>query len=59
MHKKVVVDTIRKMSEKFELDDLIERLIILNKIERGQKDIESRKTTSHFDAKEHLSKWLR
>ena len=47
------------MPQDFELDELIERLVVLEKIEKGRKDVESGKTFSHEEAKAELNKWLK
>jgi len=59
MEKKVAIDSINEMPETFELDELFERLIILEKIERGRSDIKEGKTQTHNEAKEQLGKWLK
>ena len=59
MEKKVVLESINEMPETFELDELFERLIILEKIERGHRDINEGKTYRHVEAKEQLGKWLK
>ena len=59
MEKKIVLDSVKEMPDNFELDELIERLIILEKIERGRVEIKEGKTNSHLEAKEKLGKWLK
>ena len=59
MEKKMVLVSISEMPEKFELDELFERLIILDKIERGRTDVKEGRTNTSSQAKEKLSKWLK
>jgi len=47
------------MPQEFELDELIERLIVLEKIEKGRKDVVSGQSYSHEEAKGKLDKWLK
>ncbi len=59
MNKELVINSIKDMPMDFELDELIERLVVLEKIEKGRKDVEDGKTFSHEEAKTELSKWLK
>ncbi len=47
------------MPQDFELDELIERLVVLDKIEKGRKDIQKGNTFSHGEARGKLDKWLK
>ncbi len=59
MNKQVAIDSLKGMPQDFELDELIERLVVLEKIEKGRKDVESGQTYSHEEAKSKLNKWLK
>ena len=59
MNKQTALDSLKDMPQDFELDELIERLVVLEKIEKGRKDVESGKTFSHEEAKAELNKWLK
>ena len=59
MNKQVAIDSIKDMPQDFELDELIERLVVLEKIEKGRKDIQTGNTFSHEEAKGKLDKWLK
>ena len=59
MNKQVALDSIKDMPQDFELDELIERLIVLDKIENGRKDIRQGNTFSHEEAQSKLDKWLK
>ena len=59
MNKQVAINSLKDMPQDFELDELIERLVILDKIEKGQKDIQAGNTFSHEEAKSKLGKWLK
>lgn len=59
MNKQVAIDSLKDMPQNFELDELIERLLVLDKIEKGRQDVESGKTFSHEEAKGKLNKWLK
>lgn len=59
MEKEVAIKSINEMQNNFELDELFERLLVIDKIEKGKRDINEGKTFSHEKAKEQLSKWLK
>lgn len=57
--KEKVLETIQSLPEKFSLDEVIERLIVLHKIEIGLTQVEEGKTYSNEEAREKMKKWLK
>lgn len=57
MERDKVLDTLKELPEEFELEDLIEKLIFVEKIEQGLKQLDEGKTVSHEKVKEITSKW--
>ena len=59
--KKQVIESIQAMpGEEFaDVDILLERIMLLNKIKAGENNIAEGKTYITAEAKEKLSKWLR
>ena len=57
--KQIAIDSINDMPQKIELEELFERLIVIEKIERGREDVRNGNTISHEEAKEKLRKWLK
>lgn len=55
--KERVLETIQSLPEEFSLDELVDRLILLEKIEEGLKQVEEGKTVSQEEAKEKMKKW--
>ena len=47
---------LKELPEKVDVEDVMYRLYLLQKIEAGEKDVAEDKTTSHKDAIERLSK---
>ncbi len=45
------------MPEEFDLEELIERLIVINKIEKGLKDSEEGRVILNNKVKEKVKKW--
>ena len=58
--KKQIIETINAMTEEeFEdIDVLLERIMILEKIEKAEKNISAGEIYTTEEAKEKLSKWL-
>ena len=58
--KEKLIESIKAMpEEKFEdIDILLERIVLLEKIENGEQDIVDGRIFSNEEAKQNLSKWL-
>lgn len=58
MRKQQVLDSIAELPEEFMAEDLIERLIFMEKVERGLKDAREGRTMSLEEARRRLAeKW--
>ena len=57
MRRERVIETIKYLPNEFNLETLIERLIFIDKVEKGIKQTEEGKTISHADVKQKVSKW--
>lgn len=58
MRKATVIESINKLPDEFSIDEIIERLIIIEKIEKGRQDVIDGKVNTEEQAKAKLSKWL-
>jgi predicted transcriptional regulator len=59
MNQQLVIETLKKMPQQFDVEELIERLIFIDKVEEGLEDSKNGKVVSFDEAKERLSKWLK
>lgn len=60
LSKKAVLRTLRDMPENFVAEDLIERIILLNKIERGIADAKAGRTLTLDEMREHIrERWAK
>ncbi len=59
MKKAMVVQTLNEFPKEFKLDELVERLLVLEKIEEGLKEAKAGKTVAHATVKKQVAKWLR
>ncbi len=57
--KEKVLQSIRDLPNEFSLDDLVEKLILLEKIELGLQQVKDGQTLSNDLAKKKLKKWLK
>jgi hypothetical protein len=57
--KEKVILTISKLPETFSLDELVERMIILNKIEKGLKDSDEENVISEEELDKRMKEWLK
>jgi len=56
--KEDILQTFDKLPEEFTLDELIDHLMVIKKIERGLKASERGDVYTVDEAKEKLGKWL-
>ncbi len=56
--KEKVKKTIDRLSDSFTVDQVIEELVVLDKIEKGLKEVEEDKVYSTQQVKDQLKKWL-
>lgn len=55
--KEKVLQTIEELPNKFSLNEIAEKLILLEKIELGLQQVEKGKVMTTIDAKQKLEKW--
>jgi predicted transcriptional regulator len=57
--KEKLIEAIKKLPEGFTIEQVIEELVLLDKIEKGVEDIDQGKIYSSKEAEKRLSKWLK
>jgi hypothetical protein len=57
MKREKAIEAINEFPKEFELEDLIERLVFVEKVEKGIKQLDDGKTTPHEKVKELIKKW--
>lgn len=55
--KDIVNRTIKNLPDTFTIDDLIEKLIFIEKVEQGLLQSEAGKVVSNEDVKQMIEKW--
>ena len=59
LSKSKVQKTIDRLPDKFTVDQIVEELVVLDKIEEGLKDVEEGRVFTTDQVKEELKKWLK
>lgn len=57
MKRDKVMDTVKEFPKEFELEDLFERLVFVEKVEKGLIQLKKGKTVPHEKVKEIVKKW--
>lgn len=59
LDKTKLIETLDKFPERFTVDELIERIILMDKIERGNQQSEQGKTVSEGELDKEMQKWFK
>ena len=59
MKKSTVIQTLNELPQKFDLDELLERLMVIEKIDEALEEAKSGKTVSHDKVKKLVAKWYK
>jgi predicted transcriptional regulator len=59
LSKSKVQKTIDRLPDKFTVDQIVEELVVLNKIEEGLRDVEEGRVFTTDQVKKELGKWLK
>ena len=54
-----VIQVMQDLPDDASVEDVMERLLLLAKIERGIQQADSGQTITHTEAKERMAKWLK
>ena len=57
MKREKVIAAIKELPQEFELEELMEKLIFVEKVELGLKQLDDGKTVDHAQVKEMVKKW--
>ena len=57
MRKKSIIKAINELPANVKLDDIFERLLVIEKIEEGLIDLKLGKTISHESVKRRVKRW--
>ena len=57
--KEQVEETLQKMPDKFDVDEIVDKLILLDKIQQGISDSIEGRVYTEEEAAKRLGKWLK
>lgn len=57
MKRDKAIETVKEFPQEFDLEDLIERLVFVEKVEKGLQQVQQGKTIPHEQVKEMTKKW--
>lgn len=59
MKKSQLLETINEFPEEFSVDELIDKLYVIEKIDKGRDQVKSGKINTEAETKKKLDKWLK
>lgn len=59
MNKQSLVQVVNELPQEFNLDELMEKLLVIEKIDAGLNDVRKGRTVSHEKVKKEVKKWSR
>lgn len=57
MKRDRVIEIVKDLPKEFDLEIIIEKLIFIDKVEKGLEQAQEAKTISHEEVKKRVSKW--
>ena len=57
--KEKIIQAVEELPANATIEDAMERLLFLAKVERGLKQADAGETISHMEVKERMAEWLR
>jgi predicted transcriptional regulator len=57
--KEKIIQIVEKLPANATIEEAMERLLFLAKVERGLNQADAGETISHMEVKERMSKWLK
>jgi hypothetical protein len=58
LRKEMVIDQIKDLPEKFSIDELMEKMLFLYKLEAALEQSKNKQITPHEEVKDQFKKWL-
>lgn len=55
--KQEAIEAIQQLPDNVDLDEIVYRLYVINKIHQGMQDVEAGRTISHEELKREIEQW--
>ncbi len=57
--KELVLKAIADLPDDADIDDVIDRILFVHKVQRGIEDLEAGRTFTHAEVRQQMAKWLK
>ncbi|HEY8936157.1 MAG TPA: hypothetical protein VIM65_13085 [Cyclobacteriaceae bacterium] len=57
MKREKAIEAVNELPPEFSLEELMEKLVFVEKVDQGLKQLDQGKTVSHAQVKEMIKKW--
>jgi hypothetical protein len=57
MKKEYVIEAMKELPQEFDLDELLEKLVFMEKVEKGLSQLEKGETKTHEQVEDIITKW--
>jgi hypothetical protein len=57
MKKEQAIEAVKELPEEFELDELLEKLVVTKKVTQALKQLKNGNTVPHAEVKEMVKQW--
>jgi predicted transcriptional regulator len=57
--KEKIIEAVEDLPDDASIEDAMERLLFLAKVERGLRQADAGKTISHMEVRERMAEWLK
>ena len=57
MRRDKAINTVKELPQEFELEDLLEKLVFIEKVENGLEQLKNGQTISNTEVKDITKKW--
>ena len=57
--KEQIIKTVNELPQEFSIEEFIQKIVLLQKIDRGLQQSLAGEIVSNDEAKKHLAKWLK
>ncbi len=57
-NKEIMIEAIRKLPDDSSIDEIVEEVVVLAAIRRGEEEADAGRTISHDEVKKRIQKWI-
>ncbi len=57
MNRETAIEAVKELPQEFNLEELMEKLVFVEKVEQGLKQLDEGKTVSHEQLKDRVREW--